>query len=60
MTYRQITAAERYTLGVLRRQGLAPGAIARILGRHRSTIGREPRRNRTAHDGCYRPQLANW
>jgi IS30 family transposase len=60
MTYCQITAAERYTLGLLRRQGLTPAAIAGILGRHRSTIGRELRRNRTRHDGSYRPQLAQW
>jgi IS30 family transposase len=60
MTYHQITAAERYTLGLLRRQGLTQAAIARVLGRHRSTISRELRRNRTAHDGCYRPQVADW
>lgn len=60
MNYRQITYAERYTLGVLRRQGLAPAAIARVLGRHRSTIGREVRRNRARSDGTYRPQLADW
>ena len=60
MTYRQITFAERYTLGLLRQEGLAPAAIARVLGRHRSTIGREVRRNGTPRDGCYRPQLAEW
>ena len=60
MNYRQITYAERYTLGLLRRQGLSPTAIARVLGRHRSTIIREVRRNRTRHDGGYRPQLADW
>jgi IS30 family transposase len=60
MLYRQITAAERYTLGLLRRRGLCPATIARILGRHRSTIGRELRRNGTPRDGCYRPQLADW
>jgi len=60
MTYRQITSAERYTLGLLRQRGLAPAAIARILHRHRSTIGREVRRNGTPHDGCYRPELADW
>ena len=60
MSYRQITYAERYTLGLLRRQGLSPAAIARVLGRHRSTILREIRRNRTRHDGGYRPQLADW
>ncbi len=60
MTYHQITFAERYTLGLLRRQGLSPAAIARVLGRHRSTILREVRRNRKASDGGYRPQLADW
>jgi len=60
MTYCQITFAERYTLGLLRQGGLAPAAIARVLGRHRSTIGREVRRNGTPRDGCYRPQLADW
>jgi IS30 family transposase len=60
MSYRQITYAERYTLGLLRQQGLSAAAIARALGRHRSTIGRELRRNATRHDGAYRPQLADW
>jgi IS30 family transposase len=60
MTYSQITYAERYSLGLLRRQGLTRAAIAELLGRHRSTIGRELRRNRAASDGAYRPQLADW
>ncbi len=60
MLYRQITFAERYTLGLLRRRGESAAAIARGLGRHRSTIGREVRRNRAASDGTYRPPLADW
>ena len=60
MIYHQITYEERYTLGLLRRQGLSSAAIARVLGRHRSTILREVRRNRAASDGTYRPQLADW
>jgi IS30 family transposase len=60
MTYHQITFAERYSLGLLRQRGLSTAAIARILGRHRSTIGREVHRNATHHDGGYRPQLADW
>jgi IS30 family transposase len=60
MLYRQITFAERYTLGLLRQRGLSAAAIARVLGRHRSTIGREVRRNGTPRDRCYRPQLADW
>src|SRR2546425_6649894 len=60
MTYRQITFAERYTLALLRQGGLTPAAIARVLGRHRSTIGREVRRNQAHSDGTYRPPLADW
>jgi len=60
MMYHQITFAERYTLGVLRRGGLSPAAIARTLGRHRSTILREVQRNQARSDGTYRPQLAEW
>jgi IS30 family transposase len=59
MLYRQITFAERYTLGLLRQRGLNAAAIARLLGRHRSTIGREIQRNRAHSDSTYRPQLAD-
>ena len=60
MTYHQITFEERYTLGLLRQRGLCPAAIARVLGRHRSSIGREVGRNRARSDATYRPQLADW
>lgn len=60
MSYRQITFEERYTLSLLRQRGLSAAAIARVLGRHRSSIGRELHRNATHADGCYRPQLADW
>jgi IS30 family transposase len=41
--YHQITPAERYTLATLRKQvpALSVAEIARLLGRHRSTIARE-------------------
>jgi len=52
-TYRQLTSEERYAIATLKRQGLRPAAIARALGRHRSTICREIRRNRRK-DGGYR------
>ena len=54
MTYHQITPAERYTLGALRKQGYSNAEIARVTDRHRSTIGREFRRNCARHDGAYR------
>lgn len=56
MPYHQITPEERYTLATLRKQTprLSIAEIARMMGRHRSTISRELRRNTTAPDGYYR------
>jgi IS30 family transposase len=54
MTYRQLSPAERYMLAALRRQGLNQSQIARSLGRHRSTVCREVKRNSTRADGRYR------
>lgn len=58
MTYRQLTSEERYMLATLRRQGWHQAEIARALGRHRSTVGRELRRNSTRSDGRYRASTA--
>jgi transposase, IS30 family len=58
MTYRQLTSEERYMLAALRRQGLNHSQIAHSLGRHRSTVCREVRRNSTRADGHYRPFTA--
>ena len=57
-TYRQLASGERYALSALRRQGCTQAEIARALGRHRSTISREIRRNRRK-DGRYRPGVAD-
>lgn len=57
MKYHQLTSAERYQLSALRKQGLCSAAIARALGRHRSTITREIARN-SRKDGGYRPSTA--
>ena len=54
MTYRQLSPEERYMLAALRRQGFNQSEIARLLGRHRSTVSREVRRNSTRADGRYR------
>lgn len=56
--YHQLTSGERYALSTLRKQGYRNAAIARALGRHRSTIGRELKRN-TRKDGGYRPDTAH-
>ena len=54
--YRQLTSEERHTLSTLRKQGYQQAAIARALGRHRSTISREVRRNSKDRGGrVYRP-----
>jgi IS30 family transposase len=58
MTYHQLTPEERYMLAALRRQGCNQADIARSLGRHRSTVCREVRRNSTRADGHYRPFTA--
>ena len=58
--YRQLTSGERYALSALRKQGCNQAAIARALGRHRSTISREVRRNSKDRQGrAYRPGLAD-
>jgi IS30 family transposase len=54
MAYHQLTSEERYTISLLRKEGHSPAAIARTLGRHRSTITREFARNCCRYDGNYR------
>ncbi len=54
MTYVQVTSHERHVIAALRREGLNQAEVAEHLGRHRSTISREVRRNRCATDGRYR------
>jgi transposase, IS30 family len=56
--YNHFTLEERCRLRGLLEQGLGPAAIARRLGRHRSTINREIKRNRCVVDG-YRPDSAD-
>ena len=53
MEYTQITSEERVIIALMRWQGYSNADIARLLGRHRSSIGREIARN-CCNDGAYR------
>src|SRR3990167_4053279 len=57
--YHQLTQEERYRITAHRMAGSSKADIARLLQRHPSTIGRELRRNATAHDGDYRAEKAH-
>lgn len=56
--YHQLTHEERYSITTLLRHGSTQAEVARELGRSRSTISRELRRNVTHHDGRYRAEKA--
>ncbi|MDX9897532.1 MAG: IS30 family transposase [Spirochaetia bacterium] len=45
MSYQQVSQQERYTMTAFLKTGLSRSAVARIMGRHKSTISRELRRN---------------
>lgn len=49
MPRRHLTESERETIARMHAAGHTNGEIARVLGRHRSTIGRELRRNADPH-----------
>lgn len=56
MSHMQITQDERYSIHHYRLQGLCAAEIARLLGRHPSTISREVRRN--LHVQSYHARIA--
>ena len=60
MKYTHLTENERYMLSALRKQGLTVAAIAKALGRHRSTVYREVERNSrwSSYDQLYTYQPA--
>ena len=53
-----ITVAQRYTIFALKKQGVAPVTIAAIIGKHKSVVSREIKRNRDGRSGEYRYDLA--
>lgn len=58
MKYQQVTENERYLIGHLRTQGYSLIRISKQLGRHRSTLNREVKRN-LGSDGHYKPLIAH-
>ena len=52
--YHQLSTEERYEIAAMRRQHVGMAKMAEHLGRHRSTLYREVKRNQSAHDGRYR------
>ena len=57
--YHQLTQEERYRITAHRMAGCSQAEIAQLLGRHRTTIYRELKRNATTHDGMYRAEKAH-
>ena len=51
VSYEQVKEEERYAIAAMRGQYLKVAEIARRLGRHRSTVYRELKRNASVHDG---------
>ncbi len=52
MSYTHLSIIERSKLEILHQQGKSTRVIAKELGRHPSTIGRELRRNAAEHPYC--------
>ncbi len=52
--YRRLASAERYQIEALKRSGLGVSGIARLLGRAKSSISRELRRQGLAKNYCAR------
>jgi IS30 family transposase len=59
MRYQQLSRGERYIIAFCLKRGESKSAIAKMIGRHPSTIYREVQRNWTRHDGWYRAWIAD-
>jgi len=56
-SYKQLTREQRYQMYALMQAGSTPTKIAQVLGVHRSTVGRELKRNKGKRG--YRPKQAH-
>ncbi|MFH1907014.1 MAG: helix-turn-helix domain-containing protein [Chloroflexota bacterium] len=57
-TYTQLTQEQRHQISALKRIGLRQSKMAKGIGVHRATIGRELRRNEGERG--YRPKQVRW
>lgn len=55
----QLSLSERYEIFAFKKQGICNSEIARTLGRDKSTISRELKRNADGRSKNYRPELAH-
>lgn len=55
---KQITDTQRYTIQAMKDQGISNGAIAKVIGIHKSNIGKELKRNADSRSGKYTSDLA--
>jgi IS30 family transposase len=59
-TYCQLSSEERDKIAILRAQGLSLEKIAQAIGRHKSTISRELKRNKSPIYNVYLPHKADF
>lgn len=59
ITYKHISNEERDKIAILRAEGKSQGKIAIMIGRNKSTVSRELRRNRTPIYDVYLPHKAH-
>lgn len=58
-TYKHLSGEERDKIAILRAQGFKTSTIAKIIGRDKSTISREMKRNKSPVYDCYLPHKAD-
>ena len=55
---KHLTSEQRYTISVMLQKGHSQKEIAEVIGKDKSTISREIRRNRDKRNGVYKSELA--